>query len=317
MPKIEPAVTTLWYQVADGVSYIDLAKDLSATNRRLYRQGYVYAVQDVQVTLMAGLRTTDVWQARLGVVPNTYMTHNAWRKAFRAWRRQQKEITDHLGPITGKWADFKVYLDDSMEDGTILTPTASDGGALSMGEWEHSKLVFDDDGTEREFKMHMIGSSNLTDTNEESGIALIEEYSDSRLIPNQEPQMAGAASDSIYAKLMGTDEMSDMLVDNAEADNDFPPYDVDDYYGGATNGDAAHDVQYISCSAQQATTRCPGFIAPLGLIRIETNELAIDSVDPNAALSTVYADGTAATAIVGITVAAGPYRGVLATPMGQ
>nr|AGA18318.1 hypothetical protein [uncultured marine virus] len=317
MPKIEPAVTTLWYQVADGVSYIDLAKDLSAINRRLYRQGYVYAVQDIQVGLPVGMRTTDVWQAIFSVVPNSYMTHNAWSKAFRAWRRQQKEITDHLGPISGKWADFKVYLDDSMEDGTILTPTTGDGGALSMGEWEHSKLVFDDDGTEREFKMHFIGSSNLADTNEESGIALIEEYADSRAYPNEEPAVLGAASNTIYAKLMGTDEMSDMLVDNAESDNDLPPYDVDDYYGGATSGDAAHPVQIAAVSANQSVSRLPGFIAPCGLIKIETTELAIDSTDPNLALSTVYADGTASTAVVGITLAVGPYRGVLATPMGQ
>ena len=131
MPKIEPAVTTLWYTVGTGDSYIDLAKDLSAMNRRLYRQGYVYAVQDIQIGMFAGMRATDIAQFSFSVVPNTYMTHNAWSKAFRAWRRQQKEITDHLGPISGKWADFKVYLDDSMEDGTILTPIAGDSGAIS------------------------------------------------------------------------------------------------------------------------------------------------------------------------------------------
>ena len=320
MPKIEPAVTTMWYTVGTGDSYIDLAKDLSAINRRLYRQGYVYAVQDIQLGMMAGMRATDIAQFSFSVVPNTYMTHNAWAKAFRAWRRQQKEITDHLGPISGKWADFKVYLDDSMEDGTILTPTSGDGAAISTGEWEHSKLVFDDDGTEREFKMHMIGSSNLTDTNEESGIALIEEYADSRAYPNEEPAVLGAASNTIYAKLMGTDEMSDMLVDNAESDNDLPPYDVDDYYGGAANGDASHPVAIAAVSGTESVLRIPGFIAPCGLIKVAVNELRlVEGGDANANLTSqsVYAVHTSEQAVIGITVAVGPYRGVLATPMGQ
>ena len=47
-------------------------------------------------------------------------------------------------------------------------------------EWDYSALVFDDDGTERDLKMHLIGSSDLTDTNEESGIGLVNEYQISR-----------------------------------------------------------------------------------------------------------------------------------------
>ena len=315
MPKIEPAVRQLIYDVPNGTSYIDIAKDLSIVNRRLYRQGMTYVIQDIQIGLPAGMRATDVFQISLRACPNSWIAHNAWTKGFSAWRTQQRQITDALGQISGKWSDFKVYLDDTHEDSSNqLIPQDANGDDYSLGEWEYSKLVFDDDGTEREFKMHMIGSSNLADTNEESGIALIEEYADSRPYFAETPVVPGAASNTIYAKLMGTDEMSDMLVDNIEGDNDLPPYDADDYPNGSTNADHPVEVRWGSVNATQSSTMLPGFIAPLGLVQIVTAELALaDPTDPTAQ----YAAVAAATTQVMLTIAPGTYRGVLAAKMGQ
>ena len=321
MAKIEPAVTQLLYLVPDGTSYIDLAKDLSKVNRRLYRQGMTYVIQDVQVGLASGMKASDVWTCAFSTSGNSWIVHNAWKKGFAAWRKQTREITDSIG-IEGKWSDFKVYLDDSMEDGTILEPYAGDNAVYQAGEWEHSKLVFDDDGTEREFKMHLIGSSNLADTNEESGIGLIQEYADSRSRVRATPSSESEASDTIYAKLLGhaSDELTDMMVDNVEGDNDSPPYDIDDYPGGAANADAPVPVRFGSVSGTQTTTTMGGFIVPCGLLKLFTAESALDTNGFLADASTangVYAQGTAATAAVLVTVASGPYRGVLAAPMGQ
>ncbi len=322
MPKIEPAVRQLLYIVPDGVSYIDLAKDLSKVNRRLYRQGMSYVIQDIQVGVSNGMKASDVWGASFSTAGNSWIVHNAWKKGFAAWRDQQREITRALGSdVSGKWADYKIYLDDTMEDGTILEPYASDNAVYLAGEWEHSKLVFDDDGTEREFKMHLVGSSNLADTNEESGIGLIYEYNLSRRrIQSPDPSVSGSASDSIYSKLFATDEMSDMMVDNIEGDNDNPPYDHDEMPGGATNADAAVINRFVSCSANQTTVTVPGFVAECGLVRVFTSEQSLDTNGFLADASTangVYASGTASNTAVLITVAPGPYRGVLAAPMGQ
>ena len=60
MPKIEPAVRHLAFQIPAGISYVDLAAELSKVNRRLYRQGYVYAVESFQVILPVGMKATDV-----------------------------------------------------------------------------------------------------------------------------------------------------------------------------------------------------------------------------------------------------------------
>jgi len=320
MAKIEPAVTQLLYLVPDGTSYVDLAKDLSKVNRRLYRQGYTYVVQDVQVILPVGSRTSDIQYMQVSTSGNSWVVHNAWTKGYRAWRAQQREMTAALGTAAeGSYADFKIYLDDSHEDATTLEPYAGDAAVYQAGEWEYSKLVFDDDGSEKELKMHIIGSSNLGDTNNESGIGLINEYQNSRVsVPSVGmPHVPTGASDSIYAKLMGTDELSDMLIDNIENDNDTPPYDYDDYPGGAVNADVAVPVRWLTVTGSQGMTVGAGFIAPCGLIKLDTLEFAIDSVDVNQSLSTVYAEAAAPTLLIMVTVAAGPYRGVLAAPMGQ
>ena len=61
-------------------------------------------------------------------------------------------------------------------------------------------------------------------------------------------------------------------------------------------------------------------IAPLGLLKVAVNELRlVEGGDANVNLTSqsVYAVTTSEQALIGITVAVGPYRGVLATPMGQ
>lgn len=309
MPKIEPAVTQLYYIVPDGTSYIDLAKDLSKVNRRLYRQGYTYAVQDVQIGMPVGMKATDVFQISFSTVGNSWVVHNAWTKGFRAWRSQQNAVKEALASdIEGRFADFKVFLDDSMRSGTTLEPYASDGAVYLAGEWEYSQYVWDDDGTERETYAHLVGGNIGT-----TDFGLIENYGDSRRqITSPDPTGDGDASDSMYAKMMAfaADELTDMIVDNMEAKNDAAPYDLDDYPGGAVNADAAVPVRIGSVNATMSTTTLPGFIAPCGLVKVNTNEIQLDD-------DSEYEASSAPTSIVIFTMAPGPYRGVLATRMGQ
>lgn len=313
MAKIVPAITSLSYVVPNGVSYIDLARDLSRVNRRLYRQGRNYAVESITVTTSIGMKVTDSIAMVFSSMGNSYSVHNAWEKGFNAWRKQLKQYD--TGGIKGRWSDFKIYLDDDMEDGTVNDVLAGDGAAVLSGDWHYSKLVFDDDGTEREFCMHMIGSTNLTDTNEESAIGLMHEYSRAvPIIATQEPSVSSEANDTIFAKILGTDELTDMIIGNIEEDNDSAPYDRAERYGGDTNGDAAHPERFVACSANEIVTTIPGFIAPCGLIQIKSEELALDDTS---SADGVYASGTAPSVAVQIRLVPGPYKGVLAPPMGQ
>ncbi len=309
MAKIEPAVTQLLYIVPNGASYIDIAKDLSKVNRRLYRQGYTYVVQDIQVFLNSGMKATDVQSLQFSTMGNSWIVHNAWRKGFKAWQKMQNEFMDGQGSrLKGKWADFKIYLDDSQAGGTTLEPYAADGAVYATGEWITSNFVYDDAGTSQSPSIHMIGSSTA-----DSAIGLIQAYGDSRNYPTSEPRHPSALNTGFYAEFHGVGDIDDELGTDIEDDNDLPPYDQDEYAGGSTNADAAVPVRWVSCNATQGSTTAAGFIAPCGLIKIDNQEYALADSSFDAA----YGSGAAASSAVLITVASGPYRGVLAAPMGQ
>ncbi len=328
MAKIEPAVTQLLYPVSDGTSYIDLAKDLSKVNRRLYRQGMTYVIQDIQCIVPAGLRPSDVATFTFSTMGNSWIVHNAWVKAYKLWRSQQNAVRRALGSHTeAKWADFKIHLDDSMRSGTTLEPYAGDSAVYLAGEWLYSQYVWDDAGTERESYAHMIGSNTGT-----TDFGLIQNYADSRprTLSSVNPILEADASATMYAKMLNLgidDELAEDLVDNFEDHNDTPPYDNDDYPGGDTNADAAVPVRLGAVSGTQATMTVPGFVAPCGLIKVFTSELALtdahavtladDSTSDGPGPNSVYQQGTASQSYLIVTVAPGPYRGVLAAPMGQ
>lgn len=306
MPKIEPAVTQLLYQVPNGDSYIDIAKDLSKINRRLYRQGMTYVIQDIQFAQNIGTKATDITQISFATAGNSYMTHNAWKKGYETWRTQQNEYGDGSGSqLKGKWADFKVYLDDGQAGGTTLEPYATDGAVYIAGEWTMSNFVYDDAGTSRSPSIHLIGTST-----EDSAIGLIQAYGEARNYPSGGPGNPAAMATGFYAQFHGVGDIDDELGNDLRDQNDLPPYDQDEYAGGETNADAAVPVRFGSVNASQSTGMLPGFIVPCGLVKVGLNELQLDGS------SEYEATSSAAVALL-ITVAAGPYRGVLAAPMGQ
>lgn len=305
MPKIEPAVTQLYYIVPDGVSYIDLAKDLSKVNRRLYRQGMTYVVQDIQIGMLPGMLPTDIYQITFSTAGNSYMVHNAWKKGSTTWRTQQNEYMDGEGSqLKGKWADFKVYLDDSQAAGTTLEPYASDGAVYATGEWAMSNFVYDDAGTSRSPSIHLIGTST-----EDSAIGLIEAYGEARNFPTGAPSNPAGMATGFYAQFHGVGDIDDELGNDIRDQNDTAPYDADAYQGGETNADAPVPVRLGSVNATQSSTTLQGFIAPCGLIKVQAAELFLDSG--------IYAAQSAPSSAMVLTVAPGPYRGVLAVPMGQ
>jgi len=306
MPKIEPAVTQLMYVVPHGDSYIDLAKDLSKVNRRLYRQGMTYVVQDVQIGVSGGMKTTDISQLIFATAGNSYMTHNAWKKGYETWRTQQNEYMDGEGSqLKGKWADFKVYLDDHQAGGTTLEPYAGDAAVYAAGEWTMSNFVYDDAGTSRSPSIHLIGTST-----EDSAIGLIQAYGEARNYPAGGPSNPAAMATGFYAQFHGVGDVDDELGNDIRDQNDLPPYDQDEYAGGETNSDVPVPVRFLSCNATQSTVMVPGFIAPCGLIKVTLGEAQLDA-------SSLYESSTSPSVAMLLTVATGPYRGVLAAPMGQ
>jgi len=307
---MQPAITSLAYAVTPSsgsvVANIDLAKGLSTVNRRLYRQGMNYAVAGVSV----GRFDTGLTKCLLQSAGNTWMVQNAWKKGYALWRAQQREVLEVMPSIEGKWADFKVTLDDVVTTATLNPRNSTTGGSAGdpvCDEWNYSEYVWDDDGTEREPHFHLIGATDLS-----SSIGLVQEYHISRAMPHANaPFVEGEASDSIYAKALGTDEMSDMLVDNMEQENDNPPYDQDEMYGGDTAGDSAVIVDEFSTSVHNSGRSVP-FIAPCGLLRVSIES----KVNNDANQPWVLVASDEAHLLV-VHLVPGGYKGVLATPMGQ
>lgn len=298
MAKIQPAQRTLIYggtpSSGNLVMDIDIARDLSAINRRLYRQGMQYYVQSVEISRAdTGITTCAVLTAG-----DTWMVHNAWKKGFRLWKSQQDEVEDVMPGLQGKWADFKIELDDNSS--TLINPVAGDAGTILSDEWNLSNFVWDDDGTERQPTFCLIGASVVA-----TKIGLVQEYHISRAQVDNQPQGIGEASDSIYAKSLGTDEMSDLLVDVVELDNDSAPYDMDEMVGGDTVADAPFTQDIFLANLFQKGISV-GFTAECGLVRLQ--------------LTSTTADGSTASDVahlVKFTLAPGSYKGVMAAPMGQ
>ena len=113
--KIQPAEMTLLTATstvnagATGNFTIDLSQCASLMNRRFYRQGLNWAVAGFKILTSAGV-TGNVTISKL---PNTWVTSNAWEKAFRAWNKQQMDAIDEAGAesAVAKFRDFKVFAD--------------------------------------------------------------------------------------------------------------------------------------------------------------------------------------------------------------
>lgn len=331
MPKIEPAVTQLCYLLANADNYIDIAKDLSVVNRRLYRQGRTYAVQNVQIYFdgaNSGARDhqQQVRSIMVSTIPNTWVVHNAWKKGFAHWQKQQKEALAMVGGSSARprWADFKVGMDathiqlDSSsgdQDISIDTRAGDFSTTLVPDEWKISEYVWEDDnGVDKNPLIHMLGQVDGTQTN---FVGLVENYGDSRPQPAlSEPLLPADASDSIYSRLIATEDVADALIDNIEGKNDQPPYDSDAYPGGASVMTVAHPVAFAAVNVTNPVANTGPFLAPCGLLKVTVDAWDDADVDPSN-VGTDLTDISVSNTQVIVTVAPGPYRGVLASPMGQ
>ena len=83
--------------------YIDLARDLSAVNMRLYRQGMIYGVQSFSIH-----DSNENTEVRIGTIPTVWPVLSAYRLARRQWNRQIKSVD--TGGIRGAWDDFRIFM---------------------------------------------------------------------------------------------------------------------------------------------------------------------------------------------------------------
>ena len=82
-------LTTSGTPGTESSHFIDLARDLSLTNRRLYRAGRDYHVKKISVISS----NTPNLGSRISVstAPDTWSSRGAWHRAFKAWKPDEQD----------------------------------------------------------------------------------------------------------------------------------------------------------------------------------------------------------------------------------
>jgi hypothetical protein len=292
---------------------LDLSQCASLLNRRFYRQGLNWAVAGFKVLSPGGA----LGQLRIQSLPNTWVTSNAWEKAFRAWNKQQMDAIEESGAESSvaRFRDFKIHADpihiDSGFAGNLLPQDGSLPAPVSFaaGEWEASQIVVpnvlpDASGSlvdPTEYFLHMVGTNNYIGQSR----GIIEGYADSRAYP-QSPDPVGpviGASANWMRQMFDVGNDNSEITENATDRNDNLPYPQVEYPGGQTQAPSLtnHDLISLSGTTIGGTSRGKGGNFPCGLVRFDWAN------SPESATSYGL--------VIQIDLVPGHHRGYLAEPM--
>jgi len=276
-----PAVRYLRYDITNSgntntevSTYIDLAKDLSAINRRLYRQGRKYHVKRISITSKNTNQLNPGQSAgRISVstCPESWVSQMAWRRGMKVWMDKNKEASRLLASdISSTWSDFKVYLSDDHRTGTVATPIDNGGNAVNAGEWTYSKIVTPDGTTSDDhFFMHLLGDHN-GGAGSRVSVGLIKSYGESRAtVDTDQPNInTDVYNDPLVNAMDDGTDVDETLAFLAD-DNDNAPYQTVNYPGD--NGNMPKPlVVYESTLGTDGKTTFGGFQVMCGLLELET-----------------------------------------------
>ncbi len=285
--------------------YVDLAFLLSAANRRTYRQGMVYHIANIVFDDADGDADIDVC-----TIPNTWNTQAAWELGFTKWHQQQAAAARSLGIDLGTWSDFKINLNADMEtdvDQAALIDV--NGNTFSYGDWDKSVFEIPQDGATDPTEADIIMMGNRAGTYPNiTQVSLLNELEKAMEVPMEDPALPSGASTCIYSVLSPEQSDAEVLaevVQNIEDHNDLPPYDRYKVMGAGTAGSGRPSSPWVArtCmikgggSTSSPVAAVGGFAAPCGLLMIETNAGADNSIG------------------VTIELVPGEYKGVHAYPM--
>ncbi len=317
--KIQPAQLDLAFTIpaaggtgTDSRSYIDTAKELSKVNRRLYEQGRMYAYQGLTFIWRAA-GTIATLELSVRTAGNTWVVQNAHVKGEALWHQMQDLVLDDNPSVAGKWHDFKVRLSTQQVTARQLNVKDGAGVDVKSGEWKISTYVMPQHEVDPATGLPLAAdefTSCLIGPDSSSIKSLTQAYEDSRAtVQSPMPNVPAGMSTSFFNLLTDSGSQEPELADVIEDENDEPPYDLDEYPGGATNANVPWTVGFGATSAAEVDGRIGGFIAPCGLLEIE-----IKGYDANGA---AVATADMPPVDILLHVAPGMYKGVAAVPMGQ
>jgi len=314
---MDPAVLTVTTNTptvpggASGNFTMDLSQVASLINRRFYRQGINWAVGGFKVFTAPGVSG----QVTVMKLPNTWVTSNAWEKAFRAWNKQQMDAVEESGAesAVARFRDFKVYADEThvlATYGTNLLPLDGQfpvAQPYATGEWQPSQIVLPNVNNDAsgstvlpaERFLHMCGVNVFGTLSR----GVIEGYADSRSYPQSpdpvSPDIGDA--DNWMARMFDVGSDQEEVLDNATDRNDNLPYPQTFYPGGETQAPSMqiHDIVGLSATTIGGVSRLKGGTFPCGLIRFNFTN----------------ASETTANIAIQIDLVPGNHRGYMCEPM--
>lgn len=299
------------------IGYLDVSEQLSKSNRKLFSQGYVYGLEDVNF-LYTPSAAYDSVQVQLSTVGDTWSVHNAWTKAKALWEQMNELVLEDNPSIQGKWSDFKVFYDNThrllVQAGNNMNVVDSEGVQTLGGEWLYSQYVLPQHAVDVATGdplpadityAHILGP--------DSGVAgafysvgLVNAYAESRAtVFDNNPNVPAGMSDSFFNLLTDSGSQEPELSGVIEYANDDPPYDLLEYPGAGVNSVNGWISSLGAASSVVPMAQLPGFLAQCGLVKIVVkaflNGVAVNAPDVTLTCS----------------VAPGLYKGVAAIKMGQ
>lgn len=271
-----------------GKTYIDLAKALSLQERKLHRQKKIYTVYGGY--FVDGSQGDNISRVNLNTAPNTWVTRTAVNRGFRTWKRMiSQTISDSPGLKSGKYSDFKVYLNDSHGNGPML-PVDANGQNLYLSnapEWDYSTLVSADPAEDNsgiklpqdQFELKIVGVKSGGVQNEANAagwtrIGLVESWLNTRaaLVVGTPTDTVDGPADPL-ANLFDTGDVQDDRMNVLESESDQAPYDELSMFG-MNHATTTADYNLQRQSVATATKQMPvgpvhGFQALCGLIQVD------------------------------------------------
>lgn len=261
--------------------YIDIAKDLSAVNRRAYRQGLYYYVASAYF-----VNGSDC-HVQVNTVPDTWMTKVAWTRAFRLWSKMNRMAQEgSIGSVYPKYHDFKTQMSNGV---TLLNSSSADiSGPVSYvaDEWVISKFVSADPGntdpqTVDTFVTHMLGPTvaggGAPDVHASIGLLRSAQDTWPSQIAAGEPELDADFDTDPLANLFDAGDSFDDIRLNLDQDNDLTPYDANSWTGGTSVLETSIAATGRTSAGGGALAGLGGFAVPLGLLQIATDDFGAGS----------------------------------------
>ena len=258
----------------NGTYYIDLAKALSAQERKLHRQKMIYTVYGGFFVDGQGQRID------INTAPMTWVSKRAVNRGFAMWRKMQAKTLEDSGASfggTNKYNDFKVYLNNGHGTSPLMPVDAADV-TIGLGDWDYAQLISEDPdvgaqpGDPSGFGLQIVGPHSGSNPNW-SRIGLIQSWVNSRSPPQQfQPRDLPDTADPLVNLFDDGDALDERLV-KLQDENDGAPYDENTMFGnssGTLGGE--HNLQRVSVAQPTPNTQLVapihGFQAICGLVQI-------------------------------------------------